>query len=166
MIPANIAIGLVQLVITLVFAVLALYIGLAVYSRIVQAGDAEAEFSRGNVAVAIVIATVFVAIAIVVVYGAAGLTMGIGKALETGLFTIDGALILGIALFQLFLGIVLAVGAIALALKVLERLATGVNVFEELQKGNVAVALMVAGIIIAVAVIIQSGVLGITSFLG
>lgn len=166
MIFTNIAIGLIQLVITLVFAVLALYIGLAVYSRIVQTVDTDAEFSRGNVAVAIVIAAVFVAIAIVVVYGAAGLTMGIGKALETGMLTVDGFFILGIALVQFFLGIVLAVGAIALSLKVLERLVTGIDVFKELQKGNVAVALMVAGIIIAMAVIIQSGVLGITSLLG
>jgi uncharacterized membrane protein YjfL (UPF0719 family) len=38
-----------------------------------------------------------------------------------------------------------------------------VNEFEELRKGNVAVALEMAGVIIAVAVIVQAGVLGITS---
>ena len=64
---------------------------------------------------------------------------------------------------QLLLGIVLAVGAIYLALNILDRLTTGVNEFEELRKGNVAVALEMAGVIIAVAVIIQSGVIGITA---
>jgi uncharacterized membrane protein YjfL (UPF0719 family) len=68
-----------------------------------------------------------------------------------------------VAIVQLLLGIILAVGAIYLALNILDRLTTGVNEFEELRKGNIAVALEMAGVIIAVAVIIQSGVIGITA---
>jgi uncharacterized membrane protein YjfL (UPF0719 family) len=68
-----------------------------------------------------------------------------------------------IAIVQLLLGIVLAVVAIYLALYILDRLTKGVEEFEELKKGNVAVALEMAGVIIAVAVIIQSGVIGITA---
>ncbi|MFY9799971.1 MAG: DUF350 domain-containing protein [Methanoregula sp.] len=41
----------------------------------------------------------------------------------------------------------------------------GVDEFEEIRKGNVAVALEMGGVIIAVAVIIQSGVIGITAAL-
>jgi len=37
--------------------------------------------------------------------------------------------------------------------------------YAELKKGNVAVALMMAGVIVATAIIIQSGVIGITSAL-
>jgi uncharacterized membrane protein YjfL (UPF0719 family) len=170
MILANLAVGIVQLVITVVLAVLALYIGLAVYSKMAHTIDAERELSEGNTAVAIVVAAVFVALAVVVVSGVAGLAMGIDRALETGTFTGDGLLIVGIAFIQLtfiqlILGIVLAVGAIYLALKVLEKLTSGIVVFEELRKGNIAVALEMAGVIIAVAVIVQSGVLGITSAL-
>jgi uncharacterized membrane protein YjfL (UPF0719 family) len=40
-----------------------------------------------------------------------------------------------------------------------------VDEFDEIKKGNVAIALEVAGVIIAVAVVIQSGVLGITAAL-
>ncbi|PKL69732.1 MAG: DUF350 domain-containing protein [Methanomicrobiales archaeon HGW-Methanomicrobiales-1] len=166
MIFANVAIGLVQLVITIVFAVLALYIGLTVYSRIVQTFDAKKELLQGNVAVFIVVAAVFFAIAVIVVSGVTGLIMSVNKALETGIFTGDGFLILGIAFVQLILGIVLAIGAIWLALRVLEKLTPNIVVSEELGKGNVAIALEIAGVIIAVAVIIQSGVLGITSALG
>jgi uncharacterized membrane protein YjfL (UPF0719 family) len=71
--------------------------------------------------------------------------------------------VVGVAIIQLILGIVLAVGAIYLALNILDKLTKGVEEFEELKKGNVAVALEMAGVIIAVAVIIQSGVIGITA---
>jgi uncharacterized membrane protein YjfL (UPF0719 family) len=165
LILANLTVGFVQLIITVIFAVVALYISLAVYSKMAHSIDAERELSQGNGAVAIVVAAIFVAIAVVVVSGVAGISMGIDKALEIGIFTGDSFFILGIAVIQLIVGIVLAVGAIYLALKVLEKLTSGVVAFEELRKGNVAIALEMAGIIIAVAVIVQSGVLGITSAL-
>jgi uncharacterized membrane protein YjfL (UPF0719 family) len=44
-------------------------------------------------------------------------------------------------------------------------LTKGVDEFEELKKGNVAIALMMAGVIVSTAIIIQSGVIGITSAL-
>jgi uncharacterized membrane protein YjfL (UPF0719 family) len=47
----------------------------------------------------------------------------------------------------------------------MDKLTKEVDEFEEIKKGNVAVALEMAGIIIAVAVVIQSGVLGITAAL-
>jgi uncharacterized membrane protein YjfL (UPF0719 family) len=63
------------------------------------------------------------------------------------------------------LGVLLAIGAIYLALNILDKLTKGVKEFEELKKGNVAVALEMAGVIIAVALIIQSGIVGITAAL-
>ena len=59
----------------------------------------------------------------------------------------------------------MAVVAIYLALKILDRMTKDIDEFKELQEGNVAVALEMAGVIIAVALIIQSGVVGITSAL-
>ena len=56
-----------------------------------------------------------------------------------------------------------AIVAIYLALNILDKLTKGIDEFEELKKGNIAVALEMAGVIIAVAIIIQSGVLGITA---
>lgn len=165
MLLANVAVGLVQLVIAIIFAVIALYIGFAVLGKITKHIDEEKELARGNIAFGIVIAAVFFAIAVVVESGVSGLSLGINKALEVGIFTGDGLLIVAAAFIQLVLGVILAIGAIYLALNILEKLTKRVKQFEELRKGNVAVALEMAGVIVAVAVIIQSGVLGITSAL-
>jgi len=165
MLVTNVVVGLIQLIISIIFAVLALYIGFAVLIKINKNMDEEKELARGNVAVGIIVAAVFVAIALVVQSGVSGLSVGINKALSLGILSVDGLLAIGVAFIQLILGIVLAVGAIYLALNVLAKLTKGFDEFEEIKKGNVAVALMMGGVIIAVAVIIQSGVIGITAAL-
>jgi uncharacterized membrane protein YjfL (UPF0719 family) len=163
MLFANAVVGLVQLVIAILFAVVALYIGFAVLGKITKGIDEEKELVKGNAAVGIIVASVFVAIALVVQSGVSGLSVGINKALSIGIFSANGILAIVVAFVQLLLGIVLAVAAIYLALNILDRLTGGIEEFEELKKGNVAVALEMAGVIIAVAVIIQSGVIGITA---
>ena len=163
MLFANVVVGLAQLVIAIIFAVVALYIGFAVLSKITKGIDEEKELAKGNVAVGILVASVFVAIALVVQSGVSGLSVGINKAVSIGILSVDGLLAIGIAFVQLVLGIVLAVGAIYLSLYILDKLTKDVEEFEELKKGNVAVAIEMAGVIIAVAVIIQSGVIGITA---
>jgi uncharacterized membrane protein YjfL (UPF0719 family) len=165
MLLTNVVVGLIQLIISIIFAVLALYIGFAVLIKINKNMDEEKELARGNVAVGIIVAAVFVAIALVVQSGVSGLSVGINKAISVGILSVDGLLAIGVAFIQLILGIVLAVGAIYLALNVLAKLTKGVDEFEEIKKGNIAVALMMGGVIIAVAVIIQSGVIGITAAL-
>jgi uncharacterized membrane protein YjfL (UPF0719 family) len=163
MLLENAVVGIVQLVIAIIFAVVALYIGFSVLGKITKGIDEEKELAKGNVAVGILVASVFVAIALVVQSGVSGLSVGINKALAVGILSVDGMTVVGVAIIQLILGIVLAVGAIYLALNILDKLTKGVEEFEELKKGNVAVALEMAGVIIAVAVIIQSGVIGITA---
>jgi uncharacterized membrane protein YjfL (UPF0719 family) len=165
MLLANAIVGLFQLLISIIFAVLALYIGFAVLSKITKVIDEEKELAKGNAAVGILVAAVFVAIALVVQSGVSGLSVGINKAVSVGFFSVDGLLAICSAFIQLILGIVLAVGAIYLALYILDKLTKGIDEFEEIKKGNVAVALMMGGVIIAVAVIIQSGVIGITAAL-
>jgi uncharacterized membrane protein YjfL (UPF0719 family) len=165
MLLANAVVGLIQLLISIIFAVLALYIGFFVLSKINKNIDEEKELAKGNAAVGIIVAAVFVAIALVVQSGVSGLSVGINKAISVGILSVDGLLAIGISFIQLILGIVLAVGAIYLALNILDKLTKGVEEFEEIKKGNVAVALEMGGVIIAVAVIIQSGVIGITAAL-
>jgi uncharacterized membrane protein YjfL (UPF0719 family) len=165
MLLTNVVVGLIQLIISIIFAVLALYISFAVLGKITKGMNEEKELAKGNTAVGIIVAAVFVAIALVVQSGVSGITVGINKALSVGILSVDGLLAIGISLIQLLLGIVLAVGAIYLALNILDKLTQGVEEFEEIRKGNVAVALEMGGVIIAVAVIIQSGVIGITAAL-
>jgi uncharacterized membrane protein YjfL (UPF0719 family) len=165
MLLANVAVGIIQLIIAIILAVAALYIGFSVLNKITKGIDEEKELAKGNVAVGIVVAAVFFAIAIVVQSGVAGVSVGVGSALSSGLGSIDAYIAIGVAILQLILGIVLAIAAIYLALKVLDRMTKGVEEFEELKKGNVAVALEMAGVIVAVALIVQVGVLGITQAL-
>jgi len=165
MLWANAVVGIIQLIIAIILAVVALYIGFSVLNRITKGMDEAKELAKGNVAVGVLIAAVFIGIAVVVQSGVSGVSLGIAKAMSVGIFSVDGLIAIAVAILQLVLGIVLAIVSIYLALKVLDRLTKGVEEFEELKKGNVAVALEMAGVIIAVAVIIQSGVIGITSAL-
>jgi len=165
MLWANAVIGIIQLIVAIILAVVALYIGYSVLSKITKGIDEEKELAKGNTAVGVIIASVFIAIAVVVQSGVSGISLGISKALAVGFSSFYGLVAIGGAFLQLVLGILLAVGAIYLALNILDRLTKGVSEFEEIKKGNVAVALEMAGVIIATAVIIQSGVMGITAAL-
>jgi uncharacterized membrane protein YjfL (UPF0719 family) len=166
MILVNAAVGIIQLIIAVILAVVALYIGFSIFGKITKDVDEQKELANGNVAFGIVVASIFVAIAVVVQSGVAGISVGISKASALGFTSVDGMIAISVAIIQLILGVLLAIGAIYLALNILDKLTKSVKEFEELKKGNVAVALEMAGVIIAVALIIQSGIVGITAALG
>lgn len=164
--PINAVLGIIQLVIAIILAVVALYIGFSVLGKITKGIDEEKEIAKGNTAVGILVASVFVAIGIVVQSGVAGISGGLKAAAQAdSLLSFNGLMPIILALLQLVLGIVLAIAAIYLALNILDKLTKGIEEFEELKKGNVAVALEMAGVIITTAIIIQSGVQGITAAL-
>jgi uncharacterized membrane protein YjfL (UPF0719 family) len=162
----TVVVGIVQLVIAVIFAVLALYIGFSVFGKVTKDVDEQKELKKGNVAFGIIVAAIFIAIGIMVQSGVAGISVGISKAATLGFASVDGIIVIIVAIVQLVLGVLLAVGAIYLALSVLDRFTRELAEFEELKKGNVAVALEMAGVIIAVSLIIQSGITGITAALG
>jgi len=155
----NIIIGIIQLIIAIILAVVSLYIGFAILDRMTNKIDEEKELAKGNTAVGILVASIFVSIALVVQSGVAGISVGLKDAIDGNISSLVASII------QLILGILLAVAVIYLALNIFDKLTKEIDEFEEIRKGNVAVALELAGIIIAVALIIQSGVLGITSSL-
>ena len=161
----NAVVGIIQLVIAIILAVAALYIGFSVLGKITKGIDEEKEIAKGNTAVGILVASVFIAIGIVVQSGVSGISVGISQAINAGLMSTLGITIIVVSILQLVLGIVLAIVAIYLALNILDKLTKGIDEFAELKKGNVAVALEMAGVIITVAIIIQSGVMGITAAL-
>jgi uncharacterized membrane protein YjfL (UPF0719 family) len=164
--PINAVVGIIQLVIAIILAVVALYIGFSVFGRITKGIDEQKELAKGNIAIGILVASVFFAIGIVVQSGVTGISGGLKAAMQADtLLSFNGLMPIILALIQLILGIVLAIAAIYLALNVLDKLTEGIEEFEELKKGNVAVALEMAGVIITTAIIIQSGVQGITAAL-
>lgn len=159
MILEDVVIGITQLVIAVILAVVTLYMGFSVFGKMTKGIDEEKELAKNNIAVGILSASIFISIAIVVQSGIAGISIGLVNAVEGEIYS------LVISIIQLILGIVLAIAAIYLAVNIFDRLTKEIDEFKEIEKGNIAVALEMAGIIIAVAIIIQSGVLGITSLL-
>ena len=155
----SIIIGITQLIIAIILAVVSLYIGFAMLSRMTSKIDEEKELAKGNTAVGILVASIFVSIAIVVQSGVTGISIGLKDAVAGNIYSLIASTI------QLILGILLAIGVIYLALNIFDKLTKEIDDFEEIRKGNVAVASELAGVIIAVALIVQSGVLGITSAL-
>lgn len=155
----SIIIGIVQLIIAIILAVVSLYIGFAMLDRMTSKIDEEKELAKGNVAIGILVASIFVSIAIVVQSGVEGVSVGLRGAIDGNIYLLIASII------QLMLGMILAIVGIYLSLNIFDKLTKGIDEFEEIRKGNVAVALEMAGVVIAVALIIQSGVLGITSSL-
>src|SRR3990172_323410 len=82
---ANAVVGIIQLVIAIILAVAALYIGFSVLGKITKGIEEEKEIARGNAAIGILVASVFIAIGIVVQSGVAGISVGISKALAPGI---------------------------------------------------------------------------------
>jgi uncharacterized membrane protein YjfL (UPF0719 family) len=66
---AGIALGFVQLVISLILAVAMQYVGLSVLGKLIKGLDTWTEVKKGNVAVSIVMASIVVAIATIVSQG-------------------------------------------------------------------------------------------------
>ena len=120
MLLANVAVGIIQLIIAIILAVAALYIGFFVLNKITKGIDEEIELAKGNVAVGIVVAAIFFAIAIVVQSGVAGVSVDVGAALASGLGSTYTLIAIGVAILQLILGIILASASIYLALMVLD----------------------------------------------
>ena len=155
----NVLIGITQLVIGIVLAVVSLYIGFAMLGKMTKNIDEEKEIAKGNVAVGILTASIFVSISIVVQSGVVGISLGLRNAIAGDIYSLIASVV------QLILGLILAVAVIYLALNIFDKLTKEIDEFKEIEKGNVAVAIEMAGVIIAVAIIVQSGVLGITSSL-
>jgi uncharacterized membrane protein YjfL (UPF0719 family) len=69
------------------------------------------------------------------------------------------------AMLQIIIGIALAVAAIYIGINFLDKLTPDIEEIDELKKGNVSVGIYIAAVIIAIGLVIQSGVLGLTSAL-
>ena len=80
----TVVVGIIQLIIAVIFAVVALYIGFSVFGKVTKDVDEQKELAKGNVAFGIVVAAIFIAIGVVVQSGVAGIPVGISKAAVLG----------------------------------------------------------------------------------
>ncbi|WP_026068722.1 DUF350 domain-containing protein [Methanomassiliicoccus luminyensis] len=153
--------AVVQLVVGLVLAMGAVYIGLKLFDRLTKGLREWEEIKNGNVAVGIFIAAVIISISFVIQSSVASLLAGLDTATDpAGL-----AVVLGLGLLNLAIGIIAGVGSVYLAIKIFDRITVDIDEMKELEKGNVAIAIILAGVLLAVSFIIASAVTGITSAL-
>jgi uncharacterized membrane protein YjfL (UPF0719 family) len=68
-------------------------------------------------------------------------------------------------LVQVVISIALGIGIIYIGINVLDRLVKEIDLQQELKKGNRAVAYLVMGMVIAIAIIVASGIGGLTAVL-
>jgi uncharacterized membrane protein YjfL (UPF0719 family) len=149
-------IALVQLVVSLGFAMLAVYAGIRIFDRLTTGIDEIAELKRGNTAIGLLMGAVVIAYATVIAGGVASLTnvvLGIGSKspVETGVALLGG-------LVNLLIGLGLASVAITMAMRIFGKITKEMDEQAELKRGNVAVAFLLAAILFAVATVISSGV--------
>jgi uncharacterized membrane protein YjfL (UPF0719 family) len=158
-------IGLIQLVISLILAVVALYTGSFALNRIAKGIDVQAELKRGNIAMGIFIASVYIAISVIVISCIQGILVGLNKIFADGILNVNDSPGIASSILELFLGVLLAIASIYLAILVFAHLYRRTDMITAIEHGNVTIAFIVAGMILAVSVIFRIGVLGIITAL-
>ena len=161
----NLILQLIQLFLAIALAVVALYAGFFIFTRIVKDIDAPVELARGNSAIGLLVASIFIGISLTVVSFIKGIIGGLSRIFADGALTPLDTLAVLLSCLELFLGILLVIGSIYLAIFVFSRLNSQTDLIKAMKDGNVAIACMVAGMITTVSVIIHYGVLGIVSAL-
>ena len=63
---------------------------------------------------------------------------------------------------QLVVGLIFAAASIYIGVRVFDRFTKGIDEMEELRRGNVAIGVLLAAVVVTVAIIVQSGVAGLT----
>jgi len=141
-----------QLFFGLVFAAVAILLGVKLFDRFTKDIDEMEELKRGNVAVGVLLTAVVITIAEIVGGGVGGLSAA----------TVSGNLngVLG-GIVQLILSLILAVVAIFMAISIFGYVTKGIDEQAEISKGNLAVAVLLSGFLIAVGLVITSGVTAI-----
>jgi uncharacterized membrane protein YjfL (UPF0719 family) len=149
--------GLAQLVVAILLAVLAAYLGIFLFELTTRDIDEWTELRRGNLSVGMVLAGIAVGIALV-----------LRPATQVPLTGWDvgdrwlPVFVLAREAVQLAVGVVLAVAAVALSLWLFSRLTGQIDEMAELKQDNRAVAALLVGVVLAVSLLVASAVEGLS----
>ncbi|MGC8850321.1 MAG: DUF350 domain-containing protein [Candidatus Bathyarchaeia archaeon] len=143
---ALVGLAFLRLILSIIFAVVALYLAFSVLGRLTKDLDEWAEIRKGNVAVGIYMAGIFISVAAIVAPGI------------SGLFAKWGLLAIVMGFIQLIIALALAMAMQYVALSTFGKLAKELDEWDELKKGNIAVGVTMAAIVIAVATVVVKGV--------
>ncbi len=158
---AELVTGLIQLIIAIIFSVIALYAGLLTFNHLTGGFDAPGEIKKGNVAVGLLIASIFIGISLPAYAGIQAILAGLNSIAFEGMFTAGSALHVIFIVVGLGLSILLAVGSIYLAMYIIAQVSSSVDVLREIKYGTTAMALVVASMILSVCLIVQWGFSGL-----
>lgn len=145
-------ISVAQIVVAVILAAIASYLGLLLFSRATRDLDEWAELRRGNTAMGLVLGSIILGIALIL---RPALTVPALADTGTRLYPVIALLVQAAAIL---LGLVLALSAIIFAVGLFDRLTGQIDELAELQQGNVAVAAVMVGVILAVSLLMSRAI--------
>jgi uncharacterized membrane protein YjfL (UPF0719 family) len=145
-------VSVAQIIIAVVLAAVASYLGLLLFNRATRDLDEWAELRRGNAAMGFVLGGIILGIALIL-----RPTLTVPPAADTGtrLYPVFALLIQAAAIL---VGLVLALSAIIFAVGLFDRLTGEIDELAELQQGNMAVAAVLVGVILAVSLLMSEAI--------
>ena len=145
-------VSVAQIVIAVILAAIASYLGILLFNRATRDLDEWAELRRGNAAMGLVLGSIILGIALILRPALTVPTMA-----DTGA-KLYPVLALFIQVAAILLGLVLALSAIVFAVGLFDRLTGQIDELAELQQGNVAVAAVMVGVILAVSLLMSRAI--------
>ena len=152
-------ISVAEFCLSLVLSIVVVFWSYKSFVRVNTAYDAEEEIRKGNLAVAVLMASLTFAAALVMretIYPVVSiLTVGLTGSEDAshGFFSL-----LAYAAGHLVFGFLLSVGTVQIALKMFERLTFSIDEDSEIGRGNTAVAVIMGSVVLIVAMFMQQGV--------
>src|SRR5581483_922287 len=134
----GLVIAIIQVLVSLGFAMFAVYAGIRIFDRFTKNIDEMAELKRGNLAIGVLLGGVILSFATVIAGGVRSLT---NVVLSIGARSV-GSTLVGLVggILNLLIALGLASAAIFIALNIFGRLTKDMDEEAELKRGNVAVA--------------------------
>jgi len=145
-------VSVAQIVIAVILAAVASYLGLVLFSRATRDLDEWAELRKGNAAMGFVLGSIIVGIALIL-----RPALTIPPTGDTGA-RLYPVLALLVQAGGVVVGLVLALSAIVFAVGLFDRLTGQIDELAELQQGNMAVAAVLVGVILSVSLLMARAI--------
>lgn len=146
--------SVVQLIVAVLLAAVAAYLGVFIFEKATSGLDEWEELRKGNVAVGLVLGAVIVGVAIIL-RPTMSVSIIAGQADMGSAYPYYALLIEAV---QILVGLILAVASISISLYIFAVLTRDIDELEELKKGNVSMALLLTGVIVAVSFLVTTAV--------
>ncbi|MBL8859696.1 MAG: hypothetical protein JNL28_14415 [Planctomycetes bacterium] len=157
----GLALGALQLVISLIIFGFAINNGLKIVSRMIDGIDIWAEIKKKNMAVALLAGGAVFAYVNVIAGGVEAMTAGL-TGFVSGSFSAGLSAMLG-GIVNLVIALFVAGFAISWTFKVMDKLTKNINEKDEFRAGNTAIGIVYAGILIGASGLISAGVSGVSA---